>query len=431
MTPSQTAKIHIERMMYRSSIAVAGESAASYALIKLIPTGGGATKPLGLNLALVLDVSGSMYEEDGTGISRLARIQKAARSAIQMLKPEDSLAIVAFAHNAAVLLPATPLTEKAKIEDVISKVDMFDVDPGGTAMDQGIELGLAEVEKNAGAGKLSQVLVLTDGETSGEQMCRQLAQQAAGKKIAFTMMGVGTEWNSSLIKDLAKLGEGKWYYIDVNEATEAERVFAEEFESLAAAGFTNVQMVLKPFKDIKIKRVRQVVPEIKELKMEGAEGQPFIVTLGTLERDKPSRYILDLTLPKRPDGKYAIAKVEVTYDLGTGKRETTGEYALEVSYTSGGQGYVNAEVARHIDEVQIFEQNKILQQAIATNNVEQAKQVAQAIEKKAEVMGARAAKKTMLAKQVLQELNAGGRVSKKTQLAVDDVARMVEETPTS
>src|SRR5262245_2930787 len=431
MTPSQTAKIHIERMMYRSSIAVAGETAASYALVKLIPTGGGATKPLGLNLALVLDVSGSMYEEDGTGISRLKRIQDAARGAIQMLKPDDSLAIIAFAHNSAVLLPATPLSEKAKIEDVISKVDMFDVDPGGTAMDQGIQLGLQELEKNVGAGKLSQMLVLTDGETSGEVMCRQLAQQAATKKIHFTMMGVGTEWNSSLIKDLAKLGEGKWYYIDVNEAKEAERIFVEEFESLAAAGFTNVQMLLKPFKDIKVKRVRQVVPEIKELKMEGAEGQPLVVSLGTLERDNPSRYILDLTLPKRPDGKYAIAKLEVTYDLGTGKRETTGEYALEVSYTSAGQGYVNAEVARHIDDVQIFEMNKNLQQAIASNNAEAAKQAAQQIEKKAEVMGQRANKKTMLAKQVLQELNAGGRVSKKTQLAVDDVARLVEETPVS
>jgi hypothetical protein len=44
-------------------------------------------------------------------------------------------------------------------------------------------------------------------------------------------------------------------------------------------------------------------------------------------------------------------------------------------------------------------------------------------------MGARAAKKTMLAKQVLQELNYGGRVSKKTQLAVDDAAREAMEMP--
>src|SRR5947209_17045251 len=114
------AKIHVERMMHRNSIAVSGESAASYALVKLIPAGlGDVGKPIPLNLALVLDVSGSMYEEDGTGISRLKRIQDAAIAAITKLKPEDSLAIVAFANNAITLLPATPLTEKDKIEDVI------------------------------------------------------------------------------------------------------------------------------------------------------------------------------------------------------------------------------------------------------------------------------------------------------------------------
>src|SRR5437868_7728339 len=134
-----TAKIHVERMMHRNSIAVAGESAASYALIKLIPTGLGqaGTKPMGLNLALVLDVSGSMYEEDGTGISRLKRIQDAAVNAIAKLKPDDTLAVVAFAHNAMVLLPATTLAEKDKVEDTIRRIDMFDVDPGGTAMNDG------------------------------------------------------------------------------------------------------------------------------------------------------------------------------------------------------------------------------------------------------------------------------------------------------
>ena len=101
------AKIHVERMMHRSSIAVAGESAASYALVKLIPTGLGPAKPMGLNLALALDVSGSMYEEDGTGIARLKRVQDAAVAAIQKLKPDDSLAIIAFAHNAMTLLPPT------------------------------------------------------------------------------------------------------------------------------------------------------------------------------------------------------------------------------------------------------------------------------------------------------------------------------------
>jgi Ca-activated chloride channel family protein len=425
MTPNAQPKIHIERMMYRSSISVAGETAASYALIKLIPAGGGAgAKSLPLNLCVVLDVSGSMYEEDGTGKARLARIQEAALSAIEKLKPEDHLSIVAFAHDSQVVLPATPLANKEAILDVINRIDRFDVDPGGTAMDVGIQMGITEVEKNHGPGKFAQLMVLTDGETSGEHNCRDLAKQAATKKIKFDVIGVGTEWNQTLIKDLAKLAEGDWGYIDVNDAGAAERLFTERFTSLAAAGFLDVEMKIRAMKDIKIKRIRQVVPDIKDLNAAEPEERTFLAKLGTLERDNATRYIVDLSLPKRPDGKFVIAQLEVTWDSGSG-RQTTGMSPLEVTY--GQQGYVNAEVAKHIDEVQIFEANKNLQQAIASNDTEAAKQAAQTIEKKAELMGPRAAKKTMLAKQVLAELNAGGRVSKKTQLAVDDVARMVEE----
>jgi Ca-activated chloride channel family protein len=307
---------------------------------------------------------------------------------------------------------------------------LFDVDPGGTAMDQGIQLALDEVERNVGPGKLSQVVVLTDGETSGEQVCRQLAQQAASKKIRFHVIGCGTEWNQNLIKDLAKLAEGGWGYIDVNDASAAERVFVQEFEHLAAAGFLNVEMHLRAKKDIKIKRVRMVVPEIKELTTREVEERHLVADLGTLERDKPTRYVLDLSLPKRPDGKFSIADIEVTYDLGSGKRESTGSFPLEVTYSQS-QGYINAEVARHIDEVQIFEMNQKLQEAIASSDQQETQRVAELIEKKGEVMGPRAAKKTMLARQVLQELNAGGRVSKKTQLAVDDALRAaMEDTPT-
>ncbi|NBO92822.1 MAG: VWA domain-containing protein [Planctomycetia bacterium] len=424
MTPNSQPKIHVERMMYRSTVSVSGESAASYALVKLIPAGAGAGKSLPLNLCIVLDVSGSMYEEDGTGKSRLIRIQEAALSAVQKLKPTDHLSIVAFAHDCQTVLPATPLSNQAAILDVINRIDRFDVDPGGTAMDQGILMGLTEVEKNHGPGKLAQLMVLTDGETSGEHHCRDLARQAASKKIKFDVIGVGTEWNQALIKDLAKLAEGSWGYIDVNDANAADRLFSERFESLASAGFLDVEMKVRAMKDIKIKRIRQVVPDIKDLNATEPEERMFLAKLGTLERDGSTRYIIDLSLPKRPDGKFAIAQLEVTWDTGAG-RLSTGMVPLEVTY--GQQGYVNAEVAKHIDEVQIFEANKNLQQAIASNDTEAAKQAAQTIEKKAELMGPRAARKTMLAKQVLAELNVGGRVSKKTQLAVDDVARSVED----
>jgi Ca-activated chloride channel family protein len=419
-----TACIQIERMMYRNSIAVLGESATSYCLIKLIPSGEGAAgKALGLNLALVLDVSGSMYEEDGTGIARLKRVQNAAKSAIQKLKPTDNLAVTGFAYNALVLLPSTPLSNKNKINEVIDKVDMFDVDPGGTSMDQGIQLAMDEVRKQPQGGRLSQVVVLTDGETSGEAICRQLAQKAATEKVHLSLMGVGTEWNASLIKDLAKLSNGKWYYIDVNEVNAAADVFQREFESLAAAGFLNVEMRIRPIKDVKIKRLRQVAPEIKSIELKEREPLHLVGQLGTLERDKATKYVVDLTLPKRPDGKYIVAQLEISFDPGTGKREGL-TVPIEVVYTSAGHGYINAEVAKHIDEIQIADLNDNLNRAIEAGQTQQVQKVAKQIMEVGKKIGPAGAKKTMLAQQILEEINAGGRVSKKTQLALENEARI-------
>ncbi|MSR31473.1 MAG: VWA domain-containing protein [Gemmataceae bacterium] len=428
MTPDKTkAKIHVERMMHRSSIAIAGESAASYALLKLIPATGGSGATMSLNLAMVLDVSGSMYEEDGTGKSRLSRVQEAAIGALEYLRPEDKITIVAFAHNAELVLPATAISQKNQIIDTIMRIDMFHVDAGGTSMDQGIDLGLNELHRIFDPKRISQLIVLTDGETSGEQLCRQHAKRAADTKINLSVIGVGTEWNSGLIKDLAALSNGKWHYIDVNQIDSAQKVFASEFQSLSSVGFQDVEIHLMLMKDIKVRRVRMVVPEIKDLNLQDLGERHFSAKLGPLEKDKTSRYILDLSLPKRPDGKFKLLDIEVTFDAGAANRESSGAIPLEMNYTAAGHGYINAEVARHIDEVQIFELNKNLQEAISQGNTQEATRVAQSIEKKGEVMGSRASKKTMLAKQVLAEINQGGRVSKKTQLAVDDAARAATE----
>src|SRR5262249_29418318 len=139
-----------------------------------------------------------------------------------------------------------------------------------------------------------------------------------------------------------------------------------------------------------------------------------------------SRYILDLRLPSRPDGKYVVAQLELTYEPGSGRRETSGWVPLEVSYTAAGHGYVNAEVMKHIDDIQLKEMSDQLEQALQNNDPQAARRAAREIQKKSTVMGPRAARKTMLATQALQELNDRGRVSKKTQLALGDAARLAE-----
>jgi RNA polymerase sigma factor (sigma-70 family) len=415
--------IHIERMNHRSSIAVSGESTAGYTLVKLIPSGLSTATPMGLNLALALDVSGSMYEEDGTGKSRLQRVQEAAIAALDRLRPDDTLTVVAFAHNAQMLLPPTPVAEKPRIEEVLRRIDRFNVDPGGTAMDEGLALALEAVEKHAGPGKLSQIVVLTDGETSGEQNCRSLAQQAAARNVPLTFMGVGVDWNASLIKDLAKASQGKWYYIDVNAREETARVFAEEFETLAATAFLDVEMQLRPMKDVHIKRVRQVVPEIRELGLEEQQERCLVARLGTLPGGVSSRYILDLDLPGRPDGKYLMAQLELTYDSGDG-RQSSGPIPLEINYTASGNGYVNAEVMKHIDELELKSRSDTLRNALESNDRQTAEAVAHEMVEMGKLMGPGAKRKTQLAEQVLDELNQTGVVRKATQLSLESEARV-------
>jgi Ca-activated chloride channel homolog len=419
-------RLVLERMMHRQSVAVPGESLASYALLKMVPAGDGPAA-LPITLALCIDISGSMYWADGTGKSRLDRVRDAATAAIAKLKPTDRLALVAFGNGAELVLPPTPAADVERISETLRRIDMYSVDQAGTAMDEGIDKAIRALMTPDEVGRLLQIVVLTDGETSGEAECRELARQAWEKNVRLTVMGVGTEWNSGLIKDLARASDGRWYYIDAEQSDEAMRVFLAEFDRLADTTFLNVTLEVKPVKDVKVKRVRQVTPIIREVPLTQADERLLTAPLGTLERSHPTKFILDLSLPRRPDGKYVVAQVEVKYDLGDGQPQTTGPVALEMAYTAAGHGYVNAEVARHLDEVQIYELSANLQQAIAGEQTDEVRRVAQQIARKGEVLGPRGAKKTMLAQQVLSELDGGGRVSKKTMLAVDDAARSTEE----
>ena len=156
-------------------------------------------------------------------------------------------------------------------------------------------------------------------------------------------------------------------------------------------------------KDIKIKRVRQVVPEIKELTLDEPEERHLVAELGTLERDKPTRYILDLSLPKRPDGKFVIAEIEITYDLGTGKRETTGPGAAgddvhvggpRLRQRRGGQAHRRGADLR-------AEQEPASRRIADERQGRGASAWPRRSRRRRELMGPRAAKKTMLAKQVL------------------------------
>ena len=72
-------------------------------------------------LQVVLDRSGSMSSEN-----KMEDAKKAARELVDRLRPDDTLSIVTFETNAAVLAPATRASNKAALK---AKIDT--IQPGG------------------------------------------------------------------------------------------------------------------------------------------------------------------------------------------------------------------------------------------------------------------------------------------------------------
>lgn len=119
--------------------------------IRAIPLSQERTVPL--NLCLVLDHSGSM---DGRP---LETVKKAAIQLIEKLTPGDRISIVAFDHRAKILVKNQIVDDLETIKKQIKRLSA----DGGTAIDEGLKLGIEEVAKGK-QDTVSQVFLLTDGE---------------------------------------------------------------------------------------------------------------------------------------------------------------------------------------------------------------------------------------------------------------------------
>jgi Ca-activated chloride channel family protein len=275
-----------------------------YVLVGATPAAGAAQIQMPLNLSLVLDKSGSMQGR------KIQNLREAAKLVVERLGSQDTISIIAFSDRKYLIAESQPVSNK---EELKSKIDRIR-DGGGTAISGGMAQGLVELEKAAGADRISRMLLLTDGQTFGdEKQCRKLAQKAGAEGIVVNALGLGDDWNEDLLDDIAEGSGGVADFIDSPDTIVA--FFERAVQSMQDTVVQNGQMVLRLANDITPRQVWQVLPMISNLGYRPLSDRDVQVTLGELEKGQPRSLLVELLVGPRPAGRYRIAQAEIDYDV--------------------------------------------------------------------------------------------------------------------
>ena len=307
---------------------------------------------LPLNLCLVLDRSGSMSERP------LEIVKEAAISIIEKLKPSDHISIIAFDHRAKVIVPNQPVTN---IEPIKQKIRLMVAD-GGTAIDEGLRLGLKEVAAN-NLNCVSRIFLLTDGENEhgDNNRCLKLAALAAEYNVTIDALGFGEHWNQDVLEKISDSARGTLAYIEEPSLAVAE--FERLLTRAQLVGLTNSSLTIELMPKVRLaelKPVAQVAPETIEIPIR-LEGNYFSIRLGDLTIDRPRVILINLYINQLISGIHKIAAVQLKYDDPSTNRANlhSDVLAIELESQEIYRSQPSEEVQNHILTLAKYRQTQI------------------------------------------------------------------------
>jgi Ca-activated chloride channel family protein len=191
-----------------------------------------------LNLALVLDRSGSM------GGDKIKYSRQACQFVVDNLEPNDYLSLVIYDDQIEVLSASAQVKDKNKLRKLIE--DVFE--RGWTNLSGGMLEGFAQVKNSFSKNFVNRVLLLSDGLANqgitDEKVLNQLAKQKNSEEgMTLSTFGVGADFNEVLMTNLAEYGSGNYYFIDSPD--KIPTIFAQELKGLLSVVAQNTMLKVK------------------------------------------------------------------------------------------------------------------------------------------------------------------------------------------
>ena len=280
----------------------------AFILLEALPAASAPGVAQPVNFSLVLDRSGSMAGE------KLRNMQAAAKWVIDRLGPQDMLSIVSFDERADQIVPARPVTDRDAIKHEIDRIQ----ERGGTKMSAGMESGLKQLQVGLSPGRVSRMLLLTDGQTWEDGLeCEALADQARVMGVPLSVLGLGVgaqgDWDPRFLENLAQRSGGEWHVIDTPEKIGA--VFEKTLSAMQSCAVSNVHLTLRLAAEVKPRNVWRVTPLISKLDHRSVTERDTQVFLGDIQHGVGQSLLADVLLPPRKAGAYRLIQADAAYDV--------------------------------------------------------------------------------------------------------------------
>ncbi len=291
--------VNLQMTLSHKTLTSLDEPQLLYALLEIMPSRHLKIKQLALNLCLVLDRSTSMKGP------RLQRVKEATIQVIEQLRAEDVFSLVVFSDRAEVIIPSTVDVDKEMAKAKVRTLKSG----GGTEILQGLIAGINELEKWRSPDFVNHVILLTDGQTYGDESdCLEWSQEANRRQIGITTLGIGSDWNDKLLDEMATVSDGVSFYVD--SPTKVLDVFRDKLHNLSNVFARELRLNLRSADSIDLKGAFMVAPRISRLRF-----QDGTISLGSLSADRIALYLLELLVPPKPPGHYDLCQLELSGDV--------------------------------------------------------------------------------------------------------------------
>jgi Ca-activated chloride channel family protein len=270
-----------------------GESQTLYLLVKISAAEEIESSRMPLNLCLVLDRSTSMKG------ARLQQVKEAARYIVDLLGESDILSVISFSDRAEMVVPGQWPPDKATARAAISRIQAN----GGTELLQGLKAGLAELNRWRRDGMFNSLILLTDGQTYGDdQACLEEAGRAGVQHMQLVTMGIGPDWNDNLLDRMAGLSGGRSFYID--SAAKISQAFQEQIHSLGDIFAQDLALVVRCGEGVEVQEIFRISPQISPLPLDDGKA-----ALGLLEKQQPQVVMLELLVGSQQPGRARLLQL--------------------------------------------------------------------------------------------------------------------------